>query len=172
MDFAVLRPRTPPKKELGDEFRLKRHRAPRMPTDGCHLAVCSLFVRIFCIEVFLTTRFLKITRAFLYRVGPRILSSTFWRTRSSPMDHQLDHCWDNSSPSMSCLRSSSTKIKIGKVLMCTVEGRFSRRNSGDYKLRELNVSPWRMSPVSNPLRNQRIRCSEAPWVNESGTTYP
>ena len=114
MDFTVLRPRTPPKKVLGDEFRLKRHRAPRMPTDGCHLAVCSLCVRIFFIEViFLAARqSIKIARAFLYRVGPRILSSTFCRTRPNPMDHQLDHYSDNSGPSMSCLRSSSTKNKI------------------------------------------------------------
>src|SRR5689334_423822 len=34
----------------------------------------------------------------------------------------------------------------------------------------LNVSPIRTSPVSNPLRNQRERCSDVPCVNESGTT--
>jgi hypothetical protein len=36
--------------------------------------------------------------------------------------------------------------------------------------RTLKVSPWSMSPVWIPLRNQRTRCSELPWVNESGTT--
>ncbi len=32
------------------------------------------------------------------------------------------------------------------------------------------VSPWSISPVSYPLRNQRTRCSDVPWVNASGTT--
>lgn len=32
-----------------------------------------------------------------------------------------------------------------------------------------NVSPCERSPVSNPRRNQRTRCSDVPCVNESGT---
>ena len=34
------------------------------------------------------------------------------------------------------------------------------------------MSPWRRSPVSYPFRNHRTRCSDVPWVNESGTTWP
>ena len=41
---------------------------------------------------------------------------------------------------------------------------------GDQSDRSLNVSPARMSPVCNPRRNQRARCSLLPCVNESGTT--
>ena len=41
-----------------------------------------------------------------------------------------------------------------------------------YKFAALKVSPWLKSPVSKPLRNHRIRCSELPWVKDSGTTYP
>ena len=29
-----------------------------------------------------------------------------------------------------------------------------------------------MSPVLSPLRNQRTRCADVPWVKASGTTYP
>src|SRR4030095_6350465 len=39
-----------------------------------------------------------------------------------------------------------------------------------HKSRALNVSPWRISPVSSPRLNQRTLCSDEPCVNESGTT--
>ena len=32
----------------------------------------------------------------------------------------------------------------------------------------LNVSQWSIEPDSSPRRNQRTRCADEPWVNESG----
>lgn len=43
-------------------------------------------------------------------------------------------------------------------------------NHQSHKSLTLNVSPCRRSPLSSPLRNQRMRCSEVPCVKESGTT--
>ena len=37
-----------------------------------------------------------------------------------------------------------------------------------YRSLALNVSPCLISPVSNPFLNHRTRCSEVPWVKESG----
>src|SRR4030095_200225 len=45
-----------------------------------------------------------------------------------------------------------------------------RRHCRRYKSGALNVSPWRISPVSEPRRKQRARSSEVRCVNESGTT--
>lgn len=41
--------------------------------------------------------------------------------------------------------------------------------SAAYNACAVNVSQWAMSPESKPALNQRIRCAEVPWVNESGT---
>ena len=46
------------------------------------------------------------------------------------------------------------------------------RRRSPQSLAAVNVSHWPGSPVSIPRLNQRTRCAELPWVNESGTTRP
>src|SRR5690554_1097031 len=41
-----------------------------------------------------------------------------------------------------------------------------------YSTSALKVSPWDRSPVVKPFLNHRMRCSDVPWVKESGTTLP
>jgi hypothetical protein len=42
--------------------------------------------------------------------------------------------------------------------------------TGFYNLSDDSVLQLETCPELNPLRNQRLRCSELPCVNESGTT--
>jgi len=51
MDFAVFRRSTPLKKGKANEFKTAKHPGPGLPARGCHLAVCSVFMNIVCIEI-------------------------------------------------------------------------------------------------------------------------
>jgi hypothetical protein len=48
--------------------------------------------------------------------------------------------------------------------------RFEQKETGAYNELAENVLQALRSPLLNPFVNQRLRWSELPWVNESGTT--
>src|SRR5690606_4008318 len=50
--------------------------------------------------------------------------------------------------------------------------RQQRNDSGVQGVRTENVSQLPTSPRSSPVRNQRARCCDVPWVKPSGTTTP
>src|SRR5262249_19548913 len=87
--------------------------------------------------------------------------------------------WDRAAPSESIPdpaptmsdEITSTKGEDHNIIgsyHCASECR--HRHTPRYRSLAAKVSPCDKSPVSNPRRNQRMRCSEVPWVNESGTT--
>src|ERR1700688_1879180 len=46
---------------------------------------------------------------------------------------------------------------------------WARRNAAYSEVADSVLQPFTWPPLK-PLENQRLRCSDVPWVNESGTT--
>jgi hypothetical protein len=90
MDVAC--PSLPLKILAADKLPLTPKHTPRMAAVARRLVVCSLCVQLINIGFL---RRATVARAFLYKVGPLILSSTFWKTISGNIvSRNFDNCYD------------------------------------------------------------------------------
>src|SRR6266852_1102641 len=79
MDSACLCPSPPPKILTDDKLRPDKH-TPGIPVLGRRLAVCSWYVQLVVIESFSSWCAVHVSaQPLLYKTGPPILSSTFYR---------------------------------------------------------------------------------------------
>ena len=73
-----LCPGAPPTILMGDILRPKRHATPRIPMDGCRLALCSWLIQFVIIEWFSSQCASNFSRGFLYKLDAQNLSSVCW----------------------------------------------------------------------------------------------
>ena|SRR5258708_7524335 len=100
----------PPKVLVADKLRPNAQTTEYMAAHGCHFVDCSLYVLLVIIEsFFLAVRIQVSAQPSLYKTGPPILSSTFYRKTIWRTIIRVG--FDNSTAWLVALRSSNLDAK-------------------------------------------------------------